>query len=88
MEALFTAETDIKYDGYVKIENERVVKIKSLEHVFIPRQFKYESLVGLSGEAVEKLIHIQPETLGHASRIAGVRPSDIGVLAIYLQSHK
>ena len=88
LEALFTAETDIKYDGYVKIENERVAKIKSLEHVFIPRQFKYESLDGLSGESVEKLIHIQPETLGQASRIAGVRPSDIGVLAIYLQSHK
>ena len=87
-EAIFTAETDIKYAGYVKIENARVAKIKSLEKVFIPDQFKYESLVGLSRESVEKLIQIQPETLGQASRLAGVRPSDIGVLAIYLHSHK
>jgi len=87
-DALFTAETDIKYEGYVKIENNRVAKIKSLENVFIPPQFKYGSLPGLSGESVEKLIRIQPETLGQASRLAGVRPSDIGVLAIYLQSHK
>ena len=87
-DALFTAETDIKYEGYVKIENNRVAKIKSLEKVFIPPQFKYASLPGLSGESVEKLVRIQPETLGQASRLAGVRPSDIGVLAIYLQSYK
>ena len=87
-EALFTAETDMKYDGYVKIENRRVAKIKALEKTFIPPQFKYASLPGLSSESVEKLIRIQPETLGQASRLAGVRPSDVGVLAIYLQSHK
>ena len=87
-EALFTAETDMKYDGYVKIENRRVAKIKALEKTLIPPQFKYASLPGLSSESVEKLIRIQPETLGQASRLAGVRPSDVGVLAIYLQSHK
>ena len=84
-DAFFTAETDIKYEGYVKIENLRVAKIKSLENVLIPYQFKYESLTGLSGESREKLVCIRPETLGQASRLAGVRPSDIGILAIYLQ---
>ena len=87
-ESLFTAETDIKYEGYVKIENRRVAKIKTLERILIPHQFKYESLPGLSNESREKLIRVQPETLGQASRLAGVRPSDIGVLAIYLQSFR
>ena len=85
-ESLFTAETDIKYEGYVKIENRRVAKIKTLEKISIPYKFKYESLVGLSNESREKLILVQPETLGQASRIGGVRPSDISVLAIHLQS--
>ena len=65
-----------------------MAKIKNLENTVIPRQFKYDSLDGLSRESIEKLIHIQPETLGQASRLAGVRPSDIGVLAIYLKSYR
>ena len=85
-EALFTAETDIKYDGYVKIENLRLLKIKALEGLLIPPQFSYKSIVGLSNESREKLIRIQPETLGQASRLAGVRPSDVDVLALYLRS--
>jgi len=87
-DALFTAETDIKYEGYVKIENLRVAKLKSLDRVMIPYQFKYESLVGLSNESREKLIRIRPETLGQASRLSGVRPSDLGVLSVYLKSHQ
>jgi len=87
-EALFTAETDIKYEGYVKIENLRVAKIRGLEKVLIPRQFDFKSLPGLSNESREKLIRIRPETLGQASRLSGVRPSDLGVLAIYLQAQK
>jgi len=54
----------------------------------IPYQFKYESLVGLSNESREKLIRIRPETLGQASRLSGVRPSDLGVLSVYLKSHQ
>ena len=86
--SIFTAETDIKYEGYVKIENIRIAKIKNLEKILIPDKLKYESLAGLSNESREKLIRIQPETLGQASRLAGVRPSDIGVLAIYIKSHQ
>ena len=85
---LIHSETDIKYKGYVKIENLRVAKIKKLDKILIPPQIKYESLMGLSSESREKLIRVQPETLGQASRLAGVRPSDIGILAIYLQSHR
>ena len=85
-EDLFTAETDMKYEGYVKIENARVEKLKRLENISIPNKFNYELLIGLSNESREKLKHIKPETLGQASRLAGVRPSDVGILSIYLQS--
>tara|TARA_B110001454_G_scaffold79631_1_gene76951 strand:- start:1323 stop:3137 length:1815 start_codon:yes stop_codon:yes gene_type:complete len=85
-EAIFTAETDIKYEGYVKIENSRVSKLKKMENVLIPSLFDYSSLPNLSSESREKLCRVRPETLGQASRIAGVRPADIGVLSIYLKS--
>ena len=86
LESVFTAETDIKYEGYVKIENMRVEKIKKMEYVNIPNKFDYNSIPNLSLESKEKLMRILPETLGQASRIDGVRPADIGVLAIFLKS--
>ncbi len=85
-DAVFTAETDIKYEGYVNIENARVGKLKKLDGIKIPSTFDYYKLTSLSSESREKLSIIKPETLGQASRLAGVRPADIGVLAIYLQS--
>jgi len=84
--SIFTAETDIKYEGYIKIENMRVEKIKKMEHIKIPNEFDYNSLPNLSLESREKLALILPETLGQASRIDGVRPADVGVLAIFLHS--
>ena len=83
---LFTAETDIKYEGYVKIENSRVKKLKKMENIAIPNLFDYSLLPNLSSESKEKLARVRPETLGQASRIAGVRPTDIGVLALFLKS--
>ena len=85
-ESIFTAETDIKYEGYVKIENMRAEKIKRLEKIIIPYQFNYKSISGLSNESREKLTRIRPETLGQASRLAGVRQADIGIIAVYLHS--
>ena len=86
-ESIFTAETDIKYEGYVRIENMRVAKIKKMEHIKIPNKFNYNTLPNLSLESKEKLIRVMPETLGQASRIAGVRPADVGVLAIFMKSN-
>jgi len=85
-DSIFTAETDIKYEGYVKIENSRVKNLKKMEAVTIPSLFDYSSLPNLSSESKERLERVRPETLGQASRIAGVRPSDIGVLALFLKS--
>lgn len=86
IDSAFTAETDIKYEGYVKIENSRVKNLRKMESVVIPYLFDYSSLPNLSSESKEKLERVRPETLGQASRIAGVRPADIGVLALFLKS--
>ena len=59
-------------------------KLKKIENIKIPANFDYGCLNNMSFESKEKLLHVLPETLGQASRIAGVRPSDVGVLAIYL----
>ena len=85
-DSIFSAETDIKYEGYVKIEAGRINKLKKMENIKIPEGFDYGALLGLSSESKEKLIRVLPETLGQANRISGVRPTDIGVLAVYLSA--
>tara|TARA_Y100000814_G_scaffold275124_1_gene234329 strand:- start:251 stop:1981 length:1731 start_codon:yes stop_codon:yes gene_type:complete len=86
-QALFTAETDIKYSGYVKIEKKRVNKIKNMENQNIPDNFNYNNITSLSNESRQKLNLVRPETLGQASRIDGVRSSDISLLCIMLKQH-
>ena len=83
-EALFEAETEIKYEGYIKrhltqLKNE----LKNESHP-ISLHFNYNNVVGLSTEAKEKLCLVRPQTLGQASRVSGVRSSDISVLMINL----
>ncbi len=82
LEVLFAVETYIKYKGYIMREKERLNKTKSLEEKLIDSDFSYNKIYNLSNEAREKLINIKPETLGQASRIAGVKPSDIASIAI------
>ena len=83
-EALAEAETLIKYEGYIKRQTDQIKKVKSLNMKRIPCSFRYEEVVGLSSEARHKLINIKPETLGQATRISGVTPSDISVLSVFL----
>ena len=85
--ALFTAETDIKYAGYVKIEKKRVAKIQAMENQAIPEDFDYSIIASLSNESRQKLISVRPETLGQASRIDGVRASDISLLCIKIKQY-
>ena len=84
-EALFTAETDIKYEGYVSRETERVKFLSKSENFKIPKGWVYSNIPGLSSESIEKLKLVRPETLGQASRIAGVRQSDVFILGIHLK---
>jgi tRNA uridine 5-carboxymethylaminomethyl modification enzyme len=78
------AEIQLKYEGYIDREEEMASKLNRLENVKIPEDLDYRQLKSLSSEAVEKLSTIQPITIGQASRISGVSPSDISVLLIYL----
>ena len=87
-DVVFSVETAIKYAGYEKRELERIQKIKKLDGLVIPKATKFHSIPNLSNESIEKLSVVKPETLGQASRIAGVRPSDVAVLSIYLTSSK
>lgn len=82
-DAIQSAETYIKYESYIKKEQEMAQKLQKLEEIKIPSQFDFHKLSSLSKEAREKLHHIKPETLGQASRISGVNPSDISVLLVY-----
>tara|TARA_B110000091_G_scaffold141043_1_gene150676 strand:+ start:348 stop:2219 length:1872 start_codon:yes stop_codon:yes gene_type:complete len=83
-EAIEQAEIEIKYGGYLNKEKESVEKSLRLENIKISKDFVFDKLHSISTEGREKLSFIQPETIGQASRISGVSPSDINVLLVYL----
>ena len=76
------AEIDIKYSGYIEKEKRNVEKLMRLKNIKIPNKFNFDELASLSFEAKEKLNKIRPETLAQASRISGIKPSDISVLLV------
>lgn len=80
------AEIQIKYEGYIKLQEEQVEKFKKLEEKKLPKDVDYNELKGLRLEARQKLNKIKPDSIGQASRISGVSPADISVLLIYLES--
>jgi tRNA uridine 5-carboxymethylaminomethyl modification enzyme len=77
-------EIFLKYESYIEREEKLAKKIEGLESYRIRPDFDYDRVKALSSEAREKLRKIKPETIGQASRISGVSPSDISVLTIYL----
>lgn len=79
-------EVQIKYSGYIEKEFEMVEEMKKQEDTLIPEELNYEKINSLSAEGKEKMDRIRPETLGQASRISGVSPSDISVLMVYLNN--
>ena len=81
-------EIQIKYEGYLKLEEAQVEKFKKLEGKKLPTDIDYSKLNGLRIEARQKLNKIKPESVGQASRISGVSPADISVLLIYLEQLK
>ena len=83
-DAIEQAEIEIKYGGYLKKEKESVEKLIRLEDIEISADFKFDKLHSISTEGREKLKSIQPKTIGQASRISGVSPSDVNVLLVYL----
>lgn len=77
-------EIQAKYEVYLEKEQEMVAKMATLEHLIIPDSFNYDKLTALSAEARQKLNKIRPGTLGQASRISGVNPSDVQILMVYM----
>ena len=77
-------EIQAKYDVYIEKEQELVSKMAALEHLTIPETFDYDRLTAMSAEARQKLNKIKPATLGQASRISGVNPSDVQILMVYM----
>ena len=78
-------ELKIKYDGYIKRQDKQVDRFSKLESIHIPDDFNYDAVEGISAESREKFKLIRPTSVGQASRISGVRVSDITVLLVYLR---
>ena len=81
-------EIQIKYEGYIKLQEEQVEKFKKLENKVIPEKIRYDEIKGLRLEARQKLDKVKPISVGQASRISGVSPADISVLLVYLEQMK
>ena len=78
------AETDLKYEGYIRREEERIARTTRQEHKVIPAWVDYAAINGLRVEATQKLTKIRPETLGQAARISGVTPADVALLSVWV----
>lgn len=78
-------EIEIKYDGYIKRQHEQINNFNKNEDIKIPEDFRYEKIKSLSNEAIDKLKKIKPASIGQATRIAGVRPSDISAILIFMR---
>lgn len=81
-------EADIKYSGFIEKENAMIDKMHKLESTAIPEDFNYSKVIGLLTGSIVKLQKVRPATLGQASRIAGVTPADISLLAMYILRKK
>ena len=83
-DSLEQAEIQLKYEVYIKKEKELVKRISLLEQLSIPEAFNYDRISALSTEALIKFKKIRPRTLGQASRISGVNPTDIQILLVFM----
>ena len=83
-EIIEQASIQIKYDVYIEKEKELVQKMNQLENLEIPENFDFKKIQALGNEAKEKLTKVRPRTLGQASRISGINPSDVQILMVYM----
>ena len=83
-ESIEQAAIQIKYDVYIEKEKELVLRMSQLEELVIPDSFDYKKITSLGNEAREKLNKIKPRTLGQASRISGINPSDVQILMVFM----
>ena len=79
-------EMEIKYEGYIRRDNERIQRLEKMEEHIIPENIDYDAIKGLKNEARQKLKKVSPRTIGQAMRISGVDPSDISILIVHLEA--
>ncbi|MBU2585457.1 MAG: tRNA uridine-5-carboxymethylaminomethyl(34) synthesis enzyme MnmG, partial [Bacteroidetes bacterium] len=84
-EAVRQAEIEMKYEGYIKRQNEEIERFHQNEGTIIPNNLDYSKIKSLSTESREKLERIRPRSIGQASRISGLRQSDLSILLVYLK---
>jgi tRNA uridine 5-carboxymethylaminomethyl modification enzyme len=85
-EVIEQIEIELKYEGYIKRQKEEVDKFNRFDSLQIPQEIDYHRVKSLSTEGREKLVKVQPVSIGQASRISGVTPADISVLMVYLRN--
>lgn len=83
-EAIEQTEIQVKYERYIEKEQELAQRMSTMENALIPETFNYDKVAALSAEALQKFKKIKPRTLGQASRISGVNPSDVQILMVYM----
>ena len=86
-DVLEIVNTEVKYEGYIKMQLEMIDEMLANENTILPADINYADIKGLRLEAREKLARQTPSNLGIASRISGVSPADISVLLVYLKQH-
>ncbi len=87
-ESIEQASIQIKYEVYIEKEKDLAKRMTQLEELEIPEAFDYKKIQSLGNEAREKLTRIKPRTLGQASRISGINPSDVQILMVYMGGDK
>jgi tRNA uridine 5-carboxymethylaminomethyl modification enzyme len=81
-------ETDVKYEGYIRRQETQVARASQSENRSIPQDFDFSEVQGLRREAAEKLLRVQPTTLGQAARISGVTPADLSLLSVWVERRR
>lgn len=79
-------EMEIKYEGYIRRDKERIQRLEKMEEHVIPENIDYDAIKGLKNEARQKLKKVSPRTIGQAMRISGVDPSDVSILIVHLEA--
>jgi len=79
---------EIKYEGYIRRQEQQVKQFRKLENRMIPEDIDYNEVGSLRLEAIQKLDKVRPRSVGQASRISGVSPADISVLLVWMEAHR
>jgi len=87
-EIMDAVQLEVKYEGYIKRQQQQIQRSQKFEHRVIPGSFDYDGVTGFSTEVREKLKRVKPASVGQASRISGVTPAAISLLLVAIERHR